>query len=181
MGIQDPATPAMQGIIDLHRDICFFMVVMLVFVIWMRSYQWDLCRQKGYLSAQSCHSAGPGSRGSTAWPLGLGPLGCPPGLAEQGTPLSSPDSSAGAASRRRGPRASLIPCIGMAQTIMKRLQQKVKLMATSYSKWKYVEKNMGNPLDPKASNDIYVGQFITSRATQGCLKTALEEETQAHI
>ena len=35
MGFQDPATPVMQGIIDLHHDICFFMVVILVFVIWM--------------------------------------------------------------------------------------------------------------------------------------------------
>jgi hypothetical protein len=25
MGFQDPATPVMQGIIDLHHDICFFM------------------------------------------------------------------------------------------------------------------------------------------------------------
>ena len=126
MGFQDPATPVMQGIVDLHHDICFFMVAMLVFVLWMRSYQWDLCGQKGYLSARSYHSAGPGSRGSTAWPLGLGPLGYPLGLAEQGMPLSSPDSSAGAASRRRGPRASLVPCIAMARTIKKRLQQKVE-------------------------------------------------------
>jgi len=35
MGFQDPATPVMQGIIDLHHDICFFMVVILVFVLWM--------------------------------------------------------------------------------------------------------------------------------------------------
>ena len=37
MGFQDPATPVMQGIIDLHHDICFFMVVILVFVMWMLS------------------------------------------------------------------------------------------------------------------------------------------------
>jgi len=35
IGFQDPATPIMQGIIDLHHDIFFFMVVILVFVIWM--------------------------------------------------------------------------------------------------------------------------------------------------
>ena len=35
MGFQDPATPVMQGIIDLHHDICFFLLVILVFVIWM--------------------------------------------------------------------------------------------------------------------------------------------------
>lgn len=37
MGFQDPATPVMQGIIDLHHDICFFMIVILVFVLWMGS------------------------------------------------------------------------------------------------------------------------------------------------
>jgi cytochrome c oxidase subunit 2 len=35
MGFQDPATPTMQGIVDLHHDICFFMLVILVFVLWM--------------------------------------------------------------------------------------------------------------------------------------------------
>ena len=35
MGFQDPATPVMQGIIDLHHDICFFMIIVLVFVLWM--------------------------------------------------------------------------------------------------------------------------------------------------
>ena len=35
MGFQDPATPVMQGIIDLHHDICFFLLVILVFVMWM--------------------------------------------------------------------------------------------------------------------------------------------------
>lgn len=35
IGFQDPATPVMQGIIDLHHDICFFMLVIAVFVLWM--------------------------------------------------------------------------------------------------------------------------------------------------
>lgn len=35
IGFQDPATPIMQGIIDLHHDIFFFMLVILVFVLWM--------------------------------------------------------------------------------------------------------------------------------------------------
>jgi cytochrome c oxidase subunit 2 len=35
MSFQDPATPVMQGIIDLHHDITFFMVVILIFVLWM--------------------------------------------------------------------------------------------------------------------------------------------------
>ena len=34
-GFQDPATPIAQGIQDLHNDICFFMVVILIFVMWM--------------------------------------------------------------------------------------------------------------------------------------------------
>ena len=35
IGFQDPATPIMQGIIDLHHDIFFFMLVILIFVLWM--------------------------------------------------------------------------------------------------------------------------------------------------
>ena len=35
LDFQDPATPIAQGIQDLHHDICFFMVVVLTFVIWM--------------------------------------------------------------------------------------------------------------------------------------------------
>ena len=34
-GFQDPATPVMQGIIDLHHDIMFFLVFIIVFVMWM--------------------------------------------------------------------------------------------------------------------------------------------------
>lgn len=32
---QDPATPIMEGIIDLHHYICFFLIVVLIFVSWM--------------------------------------------------------------------------------------------------------------------------------------------------
>ena len=35
LGFQDPATPIMQGIIDLHHDIFFFLTAILVFVVWM--------------------------------------------------------------------------------------------------------------------------------------------------
>ena len=35
INFQDPATPVMQGIIDLHHDICFFMIVIAIFVLWM--------------------------------------------------------------------------------------------------------------------------------------------------
>ena len=35
MGFQDPATASMEGIIDLHHDICFFLLVILVLVLWL--------------------------------------------------------------------------------------------------------------------------------------------------
>jgi cytochrome c oxidase subunit 2 len=37
MGFQDPATPIMQGLIDLHHDVTFFVVFIGVFVLWMIS------------------------------------------------------------------------------------------------------------------------------------------------
>nr|ANY30379.1 cytochrome oxidase subunit 2 [Halophila decipiens] len=35
LGFQDPATPLLQGINDLHHDIFFFLIMILVFVLWM--------------------------------------------------------------------------------------------------------------------------------------------------
>ncbi|CAD5336165.1 unnamed protein product (mitochondrion) [Arabidopsis thaliana] len=35
LGSQDAATPIMQGIIDLHHDIFFFLILILVFVLWI--------------------------------------------------------------------------------------------------------------------------------------------------
>lgn len=35
LGFQDAATPIMQGINDLHHDIFFFLILILVFVLWM--------------------------------------------------------------------------------------------------------------------------------------------------
>nr|QJS35623.1 cytochrome c oxidase subunit 2 [Taxus cuspidata] len=35
LGFQDAATPVMQGIIDLHHDIFFFLILILVLVLWM--------------------------------------------------------------------------------------------------------------------------------------------------
>lgn len=35
MGFQPPATPIMQGIIDLHHDVQFLLIVILVFVLWL--------------------------------------------------------------------------------------------------------------------------------------------------
>ena len=34
-GFQDPASPTMEGIIDLHHDICFFLLIILVFVSYL--------------------------------------------------------------------------------------------------------------------------------------------------
>ena len=35
MGFQDSATKSMQGIVDLHHDICFFLITILVLVMWV--------------------------------------------------------------------------------------------------------------------------------------------------
>lgn len=35
MGFQDPATASMEGIYDLHADICFFLLMILVLVLWV--------------------------------------------------------------------------------------------------------------------------------------------------
>src|SRR5690625_2269219 len=38
MGFQDPATPIMEGIIDLHHHIFFFLIVISFFVLWMAGF-----------------------------------------------------------------------------------------------------------------------------------------------
>jgi cytochrome c oxidase subunit 2 len=35
LGFQDPATPRMSGIIELHHDLFFFLVIILGFVMWL--------------------------------------------------------------------------------------------------------------------------------------------------
>ena len=35
LGFQDPATPVMEGIINFHHDLMFFLIVVTVFVCWM--------------------------------------------------------------------------------------------------------------------------------------------------
>ncbi len=35
MGFQDPATKAMMGIVDLHHDISFFLITILILVLWV--------------------------------------------------------------------------------------------------------------------------------------------------
>lgn len=37
MGFQAPATPIMQGLIDLHHDIQFLLIIVCVFVVWLIS------------------------------------------------------------------------------------------------------------------------------------------------
>lgn len=34
-GFQDPATPVMEGIINLHHDFIFFFILIFVFVLWI--------------------------------------------------------------------------------------------------------------------------------------------------
>src|ERR1700722_10382387 len=48
IGFQDPATPIMEGIIDLHHNIMFYLIVITGLVIWMLSqiylnfnHRWD--------------------------------------------------------------------------------------------------------------------------------------------
>ena len=35
MGFQYPYSPVMEGIIDLHHDICFYLVIVLIFVSYL--------------------------------------------------------------------------------------------------------------------------------------------------
>jgi cytochrome c oxidase subunit 2 len=35
IGFQDPASPIMQGIIELHHDLFFFLIIVLSFVFWL--------------------------------------------------------------------------------------------------------------------------------------------------
>jgi heme/copper-type cytochrome/quinol oxidase subunit 2 len=32
---QDPATPGMEGVIDLHHEIMFYIIIIITFVLWM--------------------------------------------------------------------------------------------------------------------------------------------------
>lgn len=46
LGFQEPATPTMQGLIDLHHDIFFIMIVILLFVMWILVRTVDLFHNK---------------------------------------------------------------------------------------------------------------------------------------
>jgi heme/copper-type cytochrome/quinol oxidase subunit 2 len=35
LGFQDPATPSMEGIIDLHHEIMFYLIIIVLFILWM--------------------------------------------------------------------------------------------------------------------------------------------------
>nr|YP_010007650.1 cytochrome c oxidase subunit 2 [Cyanidium caldarium]QNR39837.1 cytochrome c oxidase subunit 2 [Cyanidium caldarium] len=35
IGFQDPATPIMEGIVNLHHDIIFFLIIIIIFVSWI--------------------------------------------------------------------------------------------------------------------------------------------------
>ena len=37
IGFQDPATPVMEGIINFHHDLMFFLIMIVVFVLWILS------------------------------------------------------------------------------------------------------------------------------------------------
>jgi cytochrome c oxidase subunit 2 len=37
IGFQDPATPVMEGIINFHNDLMFFLIIVVIFVSWMLS------------------------------------------------------------------------------------------------------------------------------------------------
>jgi len=64
LGFQDAATPIMQGIIDLHHDIFFFLILILVFVLWMLVRAlWinKMRRSRGNLSGNARITAGASS------------------------------------------------------------------------------------------------------------------------
>nr|AKJ25581.1 cytochrome c oxidase subunit 2 [Geranium phaeum] len=56
LGFQDAATPMMQGIIDLHHDIFFFLILILVFVIWILARAlWHFHYQKNPIPQRIVH------------------------------------------------------------------------------------------------------------------------------
>jgi hypothetical protein len=35
LSFQDPATPGMEGIVDLHHEVMFFVLIIIIFILWM--------------------------------------------------------------------------------------------------------------------------------------------------
>lgn len=57
IGFQDPASPAMEGIINLHNELSFYLVVVAIFVCWIMGrcmYMYDETRSSG--SSMFVHS-----------------------------------------------------------------------------------------------------------------------------
>lgn len=50
-GFQEPASPIMEGIVDLHHDIMFFLTIILIFVLYMlmRTLTLFLASKKNYV------------------------------------------------------------------------------------------------------------------------------------
>ena len=56
VGFQDPATPIMEGVINLHHDLMFFLWVVLVFVTWMLLRTlWHFTYTQNSISSLSAH------------------------------------------------------------------------------------------------------------------------------
>lgn len=56
LGFQDAATPMMQGIIDLHHDIMFFLIIIIIFVLWMLTrVLWHFNYQKNPVPERIVH------------------------------------------------------------------------------------------------------------------------------
>ena len=66
LGSQDAATPMMQGIIDLHHDIFFFLILILVFVsrILVRAL-WHFQKEKNPIPQRIVHGTKP--RSDPSW------------------------------------------------------------------------------------------------------------------
>ena len=56
LGFQDPATPIMEGIINLHHDLMFFVVVISIFVTWMLARTlWHFEKSQNPISSTLTH------------------------------------------------------------------------------------------------------------------------------
>ena len=47
ISFQDPATPSMEGIIDLHHEILYYVIMLLVFIFWVGFQTISLFTRKG--------------------------------------------------------------------------------------------------------------------------------------
>jgi heme/copper-type cytochrome/quinol oxidase subunit 2 len=56
IGLQDPATPVMEGMISFHNYLMFFLVTVVVFVLWML-YSAFTSRSNPFLPSRFSHSS----------------------------------------------------------------------------------------------------------------------------